>query len=55
MLLLDRRSGLRERTMRALQAAPELFERMLAYQLGETRPLQLTAAGALFGWRFLTA
>jgi flavin-dependent dehydrogenase len=55
MLLLDRRSGLRERTLRALQAAPQLFERMLAYQLGETRPLRLTAAGALFGWRFLTA
>jgi flavin-dependent dehydrogenase len=55
MLLLDRRNGLRERTMRALQAAPQLFERLLAYQLGETRPLQLTAAGAAFGWRFLTA
>jgi flavin-dependent dehydrogenase len=55
MLLLHRRNGLRERTMRALQAAPQLFERLLAYQLGETRPLQLTAAGAAFGWRFLTA
>jgi menaquinone-9 beta-reductase len=55
LLLLDRRNGLRERTMRALEAAPQLFERVLAYHVGETRPLQLTAAGAVFGWRFLTA
>jgi flavin-dependent dehydrogenase len=55
LLLLDRRSSLRERTMRALEAAPQLFERVLAYHVGETRPLQLTAASAAFGWRFLTA
>jgi flavin-dependent dehydrogenase len=55
LLLLDRRNGLRERTMRALEAAPQLFERVLGYHVGETRPLQLTAASAAFGWRFLTA
>ncbi|HEY6388900.1 MAG TPA: FAD-dependent monooxygenase [Candidatus Acidoferrum sp.] len=55
LLLLDRRNGLRERTMRALEAAPQLFERMLAYHVGETRPLQLATAGAVFGWRFLAA
>jgi flavin-dependent dehydrogenase len=55
LLLLDRRSGLRARTMRALEAAPQLFERMLGYHVGEKRPLQLAAASALFGWRFLTA
>jgi menaquinone-9 beta-reductase len=55
LLLLDRRTSLRERTMRALEAAPQLFERVLAYHVGETRPLQLTAASAVFGWRFLTA
>jgi flavin-dependent dehydrogenase len=55
LLLLDRRSDLRARTMRALQAAPQLFERMLGYHVGEKRPLRLTAAGAVFGWRFLTA
>jgi menaquinone-9 beta-reductase len=55
LLLLDRRSSLRERTMRALEAAPQLFERVLAYHVGETQPLQLTAASAAFGWRFLTA
>jgi flavin-dependent dehydrogenase len=55
LLLLDRRRGLRERTMSALEAAPQLFERMLAYHVGETRPVQLAAAGAVFGWRFLAA
>jgi hypothetical protein len=55
LLLLDRQSGLRKRTMRALEATPRLFERMLAYHVGETRPLRLAAAGAHFGWRFLTA
>ncbi len=55
LLLLARRNGLRERTMRALEAAPQLFERMLAYHVGETRPLQLAAASAVFGWQFLTA
>jgi flavin-dependent dehydrogenase len=55
LLLLDRRSGLRKRSMRALEAAPQLFERMLAYHLGESRPLQLARAGAVFGWRFLAA
>ncbi len=55
LLLLDRRNGLRERTMRALEAAPQLFERMLAYHVGETRPLQLARASAVFGWQFLTA
>ena len=55
LLLLDRWSGLRARSMRALQAAPQLFERVLGYHVGEKRPLQLAAAGAVFGWRFLTA
>jgi flavin-dependent dehydrogenase len=55
LLLLDRRSELRRRTMRALEAAPQLFERMLGYHLGESRPLELASAGAVFGWRFLAA
>lgn len=55
LLLLDRQNGLRKRTLRALVAAPQLFERVLAYHLGETQPLHLAAAGATFGWRFLTA
>jgi flavin-dependent dehydrogenase len=55
LLLLDRRSELRRRSMRALEAAPQLFERMLGYHLGESRPLELATAGAVFGWRFLAA
>jgi flavin-dependent dehydrogenase len=55
LLLLDRRSALRKRSLRALEAAPQLFERMLGYHLGESRPLGLATAGAVFGWRFLAA
>ncbi|MGB7284169.1 MAG: NAD(P)/FAD-dependent oxidoreductase [Candidatus Acidiferrum sp.] len=55
LLFLGRQDALRKRTVRALEAAPRLFERMLAYHLGDTRPLQLAASGAHFGWRFLTA
>lgn len=55
LLLLGRRIGIRNRTMRSLEAAPQLFERMLAYQMGETRPLELATAGAIFGWKFLAA
>ena len=53
LLLLGRQTGLRRRTMRSLEGAPQLFERILAYQMGETRPLELATAGAIFGWRFL--
>ncbi len=55
LLMLGRQTGLRKRTMRSLEAAPQLFERILAYQMGETRPLELATAGAIFGWRFLAA
>ena len=55
LLFLDAQSGLRKRALRALEAAPQLFERVLAYHVGETRPLQLATSGAIFGWRFLTA
>jgi flavin-dependent dehydrogenase len=55
LLLLGCRSALRGRVLSALQTTPGLFERMLAYHVGEIRPLQLVADGAAFGWRFLTA
>ena len=55
LLLLDRRSEIRKRTMRTLEKAPLLFERMLGYHVGETRPLELATAGAIFGWKFLAA
>jgi menaquinone-9 beta-reductase len=55
LLFLGRQTELRRRTMRSLESAPQLFERILAYQMGETRPLELATAGAIFGWRFLAA
>ncbi len=55
LLMLGHQTGLRKRTMRSLAAAPQLFERMLAYEMGETRPLELATAGAIFGWKFLAA
>ncbi len=55
LLLLGGQNRIRHRAMRAFEAAPHLFERMLAYHVGRMRPLQIASAGALFGWRFLTA
>jgi menaquinone-9 beta-reductase len=55
LLLMDRRSAVRKRTLRAMQAAPHLFEGMLAYHVGAARALQLAVTGTLLGWRFLTA
>lgn len=55
LLFLSRRHAIRNRAFQAMQAAPEIFECMLAYHLGETRPLELAATGAQFSWRFLTA
>jgi flavin-dependent dehydrogenase len=55
LLFLARRQQIRRRTFRAMSAAPSIFDCMLAYHLGETRPLELAAMGAQFSWRFLTA
>lgn len=55
LLLLARQSGIRERTLRTLGSSPALYERMLAYHVGEANTLQLATTGANFGWRFLTA
>lgn len=55
MLLLDGRSGLRERTMRALAANPDLFARLLAVHVGETSPVHFAATSVLLGLRFVTA
>jgi flavin-dependent dehydrogenase len=55
LVFLAQQAGLRRRTFQAMQAAPNIFDCMLAYHLGETRPLELAASGAQFSWRFLTA
>lgn len=54
LVFLARSQQIRRRTFQAMQAAPNIFESMLAYHLGETRPLELAATGAHFSWRFLT-
>jgi menaquinone-9 beta-reductase len=55
LLLMNRRAGVRKRTIRAMEAAPQLFEGMLAYHVGAARLLELATTGTLLGWRFLTA
>lgn len=55
LLLMNRRADVRKRTMRAMQAAPQLFAGMLAYHVGAARLLQLATTGTLLGLRFLTA
>ena len=56
MLLMDKSSMIRKRTLRALQAEPGLFERMLRVHVGEL-PLSKFGMGAMaeLGWRMLTA
>jgi menaquinone-9 beta-reductase len=55
LLFLSRSYGIRRRTLQVMHAAPHIFDCLLAYHVGETRPLELAATGAQFGWRFLTA
>jgi len=55
LVFLAQQKWIRQRTFQAMQAAPNIFDCMLAYHLGETRPLELAATGAQFGWRFLMA
>jgi menaquinone-9 beta-reductase len=55
LLFLAKRSQIRRRTFRTMQAAPNIFECMLAYHAGETKRFELAATGAQFSWRFLTA
>lgn len=55
LLLMDRQSVVRERALRAMEAAPHLFKHMLAYHVGMTKGVKLATTGALLGWRFLTA
>lgn len=55
LLFLSANHKIRKRTFQAMHAAPNIFDCMLAYHVGETRPLELAATGAQFSWRFLTA
>jgi len=56
MLLMDRRQWLRARSLRALEASPNLFTRMLAVHTGELHLLGIGMEETLsFGWRLLRA
>jgi flavin-dependent dehydrogenase len=55
MLLLDGRTALRERAMRALASDADVFSRLLAVHVGAKSGAHLAAAGALLGWRFVAA
>jgi menaquinone-9 beta-reductase len=56
MLLMDRRQWLRARSLRALEASPNLFTRMLAVHTGELPLLGIGMEETLsFGWRLLRA
>lgn len=55
MLMLDRHTAFRARTMRALAANPDIFERLLTIHLGATSAAHLATTGTLLGWRFMAA
>ncbi len=56
MLLMDRNAWVRNRSLRALQASPQIFERMLSVHVGAV-PLAKFGVSATFnlGWQMLTA
>jgi len=55
LLLLDSQPRLRHRTLRTLEAHPDLFARLLAVHIGATSPRHLAETGALLGWRLVAA
>jgi flavin-dependent dehydrogenase len=55
MLLLDGRTAVRERTMRALASDSDVFARLLAVHVGATSAVHFAATGALLGWRLVAA
>ena len=54
MLLLDSRSRLRRRAIRAMACHPALFGRMLAMHIGEVSPKDFLTNGLALGWHMLT-
>jgi flavin-dependent dehydrogenase len=55
MLLLDRRSGLRGRVLRAMAADPRLFSRMLAHHVGELTTAQFASNWLALGRQMLNS
>lgn len=55
MLALDWKTSLRQRVMRAFNADPRLFARMLAMHVDSLSPADSAANGLALGWRMLRA
>jgi flavin-dependent dehydrogenase len=55
MLMLDGRTRLRERAIRALASDAKLFARLIAIHVGARSSAHLASAGAMLGWRFVAA
>jgi flavin-dependent dehydrogenase len=55
MLLLDGRTALRERVLRALACDADVFSRLLAIHVGAASCPHLAAVATLLGWRFVAA
>jgi flavin-dependent dehydrogenase len=55
MLSLGGQTSLRQRAMRAFNADPSLFTRMLAMHVGKLSPVAFAANGLSLGWQMLTA
>jgi menaquinone-9 beta-reductase len=55
MLHLGRHPRVRNRSMRAMQNRPDLFERLLAIHVGHATPAHMFAVGAQLSWQFLAA
>jgi flavin-dependent dehydrogenase len=54
MLLMDTRTRLRRRTIRALESKPALFRSMLAMHVGQLSPARAFTSGVALGWQILT-
>jgi menaquinone-9 beta-reductase len=55
LLLLDSQPKVRHRAMRAWEAHPDLFGRLLSVHVGATSPGHIATTGALLGWRLIAA
>ena len=55
MLLLGRHPALRARVVESFARKPELFQKLLAFHVGEGHPAELLSAGVALGWRLLAA
>jgi flavin-dependent dehydrogenase len=53
LLALDWKSSLRQRVMRAFNADPRLFGRIVAMHVGTLSPLEFAANGLSLGWRMM--